>query len=193
MSSITILMTLQNLAGVLTLAGAIIVVAVVIFVISSTSREEDKDAAKHKVYSVRTRYFFGLCLVLIVGLFISLRLLPYPRANAVADETVSIVGVQWFWKMANGERTTGPLEFVGSNEVTVPAKKNLKFVVTSADVNHSFGIYNSKGVLVTQTQAMPQYNNVLYHQFDEPGEYYVVCMEYCGQTHSYMVGKIHVQ
>lgn len=193
MSSITILMTLQNLAGILTLAGATIVVAVVIFVLLSASEEEDKDTAKHKVYAVRTKYFAILTLVLVAGLIISLRLVPYPRAGSVADETVTIVGVQWFWKMGNGEMTTGPVEFVGSNEVTVPSQKNIKFVVTSADVNHGFGIYDSKGSLLTQTQAMPQYKNLLYHKFDNPGEYYVVCMEYCGQTHSYMVGKIHVQ
>ena len=82
--------------------------------------------------------------------------------------------------------------FSGQNSITVPANKQIEFIVTSADVNHNFAIYNDKGVLLTQVQAMPGYNNKLQYMFTEKGEYSLLCLEYCGVAHGFMMGKIQV-
>jgi cytochrome c oxidase subunit 2 len=65
-------------------------------------------------------------------------------------------------------------------------------LVTSADVNHNFAIYNSKGCMVGQTQAMPQYTNEMQHLFEEKG-IIILCLEYCGIPHAYMFATIHIK
>ena len=71
-------------------------------------------------------------------------------------------------------------------------KQSVRFDVTSADVNHGFGIYTREGRLVAQTQAMPGYVNRLRLQFDRPGTYRVMCLEFCGLSHHVMTGVIEV-
>jgi heme/copper-type cytochrome/quinol oxidase subunit 2 len=41
----------------------------------------------------------------------------------------------------------------------------VEFQVTSADVNHGFGIYDRSGRLLAQTQAMPGITNRLVYTF----------------------------
>lgn len=185
------LLTIQESAGLLSLIGAIVVIAVVIFVISSGGSYEDKYEVKKKVYKARKQYFFVLSALLIVTLFTSLQHTPYNHKES-PDVTVAVVGMQWTWKMQIGTLLK-PENVTGSNEIKLPAHKTIQFDVTSIDVNHNFAIYNSKGDLVAQTQAMPSYTNSLLYTFNEPGEYGILCLEYCGMPHGYMTGKIFVQ
>jgi cytochrome c oxidase subunit 2 len=69
----------------------------------------------------------------------------------------------------------------------------VEFEVSSKDVNHNFAIYNSAGELVAQVQSMPDYTNRLFHTFDAPGHYYVLCLEYCGVAHHAMNAEFDVK
>ena len=186
------LLILQDYAVIISMAAGALVVAVVIFLIATSSIGEDKDSAKHKTYKMRGRYFFGLIAVLVIFLFVSLRFLPYPRFQNNPDEEVTVVGLQWSWKMAPGVSDKSPAEFTGENEINLPVNKRIEFIVTSSDVNHDFGIYNNKGVLLAQTQAMPGYKNKLQYEFTQKGDYSILCLEYCGLAHSFMMGTIHI-
>lgn len=192
MSQLITLLTVQESAALISFAAGTLVVAVVIFLIKTAATDEDKVSVKHKVYKLRGRYFFALALCIIAGLLISLRLLPYPVFQDKPDEVVTVVGMQWMWKMSPGLSDKDASEFTGAREITLPVNKNIQFVVTAADVNHNFAIYNSEGVLLTQTQAMPEYYNELQYVFTEKGDYPVLCLEYCGIPHAYMVGMIHI-
>ncbi len=188
-------LTIQSTAALVSLLGALLVVSVVVFLFRTSSDYEDKVSAKAKVYKMRDKYFLGLALTILIVLITSLSMLPYPKFQKKADMTVSVVAMQWLWKMSVGTISADQdlVAFDGKNEITVPVNKLIDFKVTSADVNHNFAIYNSKGVLITQTQAMPKYTNNLQYMFDEKGEYEVICLEYCGMPHAYMVAKIHVE
>ncbi|MEO8947765.1 MAG: hypothetical protein ABI308_05095 [Mucilaginibacter sp.] len=186
------LLILQDYAVIISLAAGVLVVAVVIFLMATSSISEDKESAKHKTYKMRGRYFFGLIIFLLICLFISLRFLPYPRYQSKPDEEVTVVGMQWSWQMAPGVSDKIPADFKGTNEISLSVNKKIEFIVTSTDVNHDFGIYNNKGVLLAQTQAMPGYKNKLQYEFTQKGDYSVLCLEYCGLAHSFMMGIIHV-
>lgn len=188
-----IYITTQAFAGLISLAAAILVVVVVIFLLRNSSQDEDETLSKTKVYRIRGKYFGILCILIIVGLFTSLRLLPYPVPGDHADEVITVAGMQWAWQMAPGEDTGDPAEFRGGNEIDLPVGKNIKFIVTSKDVNHGFGIYDREGRLLTQTQAMPGYKNELFYTFDKKGDYLILCMEYCGVAHAMMKATLHVQ
>ncbi|MEO6843779.1 MAG: hypothetical protein ABI184_01330 [Ginsengibacter sp.] len=192
MNPFTSLLILQDYAVIISMAIGALVVAVVIFLMATSSTAEDKDSAKHKTYKMRGRYFFGLVIFLIICLFFSLRFLPYPSFQNNPDEEVTVVGMQWSWKMAPGVSNKSPAEFTGTNEIILPVNKRIEFIVTSSDVNHDFGIYNNKGVLLAQTQAMPGYKNKLQYEFTQKGDYSILCLEYCGLAHSFMMATLHV-
>lgn len=188
-----LLFTLQQTAALISFCGGVLIVGIVLFLVFTSSNEEEKHEVKRKVYKVRTPYFWFLTLTLVAILFISLRFVPYTSKQDKPDLDVTVVAMQWFWKIGMGDIKTNPVAFTGSDEVELPVNKTIRFIVRAGDVNHGFGIYNSKGVLLAQTQAMPQYRNELIYRFAQVGEYEILCLEYCGMPHAFMTGKIHVK
>jgi cytochrome c oxidase subunit II len=73
-------------------------------------------------------------------------------------------------------------------ELTIPAATPVTFHVTALDVQHGFQIVRTNG----QSMVVPGYVSQFTTQFDEPGEYLVVCNEYCGVGHHTMAGKLLV-
>ncbi len=72
--------------------------------------------------------------------------------------------------------------------VEVPANSEVTFYVTSRDVIHSFDVVGTN----TNTMVIPGEISTLTVEFDEPGEYGVVCNEYCGDFHHTMEGQLTV-
>ena len=193
MSLFIAMLTLQNFVGIISLAGAHIVASVVFFLIVTSSKIEDKASLKNKFYKIRGRSIFGIILFLLIILIITFQLWPSSQSRNKADEIIFVVGIQWDWEMAHGIINKTPHEFLGRNEISIPVNKRIKFIVTSDDVIHNFGIYNNEGVLLTQVQAMPQYKNELQYIFTQKGDYTILCLEYCGLAHPFMTGIIHVR
>jgi len=73
-------------------------------------------------------------------------------------------------------------------EITVPAGARIHFVVASPDVVHGFEIV---GTTVNMMAVPGEVNRVTY-TFDEPGEYLILCNEYCGVGHQAMYTKLIV-
>ncbi len=164
----------------LTLMGLIL--AVFLFVFSQSHvREIDYTPLQKRAYRLRARLFWALVVTLGPAMVYNLIDLPYgaARANARVDnvQTIDAVGYQWRWELSRNEVTVG---------------EPVVFRVTSADVNHGFGIYDTNLKLVAQAQAMPGYTNTLHHTFDTEGTYRVLCMEYCGIVHHNMIAEIKV-
>ena len=134
-------------------------------------------------YRIRFYWFCVLCAVLALTLAASLSDLPYPQhrlASVPASDpvqTVHVTGSQYLWSISNTDIST---------------RNPVSFLVTSADVNHGFGVYDPRGQLIGQTQAMPRYTNDLILSLDLTGEYTIRCLEYCGMGHSGMVMHLTV-
>ncbi|MCO5249713.1 MAG: hypothetical protein M9887_12285 [Chitinophagales bacterium] len=187
-------LSIQTSAAIVSLLGAILVVCIVLFIIGTSSVDEEKHQAKGKVYKLRVKYFYGLMAAIVLLLFFTMQTLPYFKHKTTrSDEVVTVVGAQWAWKMDHGTTEVKAKEFEGLNDITLPSNKVIQFNVMSADVNHNFAIYNDKGDIVAQTQAMPNYTNHLQYTFEERGEYHILCLEYCGMAHAYMTGSIHIE
>ena len=75
------------------------------------------------------------------------------------------------------------------SEIRVPAGSTVSFVATSRDVVH--------GLFIPQTNVnvmlLPGQVARVTTRFDRPGEYLVVCHEYCGIAHHTMAGKVIVE
>ena len=141
------------------------------------------DRITARAYRIRLLWFVSLLLVAILALTFTLPHLPYtfarlPRLSAKGEPTlVQVVGFQYGWQI---------------DRQIIPGREPIRFEVTSRDVNHNFGIYDRKGRLVGQVQAMPGYTNSLVMRFEQPGAYTVRCLELCGMLHHSMVGAFCV-
>lgn len=183
--------SLQSYAAVISFIVGAIIVGIVIFLVVTSNPEEDLPASK-RVYKVRNFYFVGLLVVAAFALTFTLRALPYPSSDSSkVTHKVGVVAMQWAWIIGDGSLPQNLSEFRGTPKITLPSDVPIEFEVTARDVNHGFGIYNDRGEMVVQTQAMPGYVNRLIHSFEE-GEYTILCMEYCGLPHGIMVSTIYI-
>lgn len=73
--------------------------------------------------------------------------------------------------------------------IEVPAGAKVNFVVTSTDVVHGFAIPRTN----VNMMVVPGEVSHVSHTFDEPGEYLILCNEYCGIGHEVMMAKVLVK
>lgn len=73
-------------------------------------------------------------------------------------------------------------------ELEVPAGSTVDFVLTTSDVVHGFAIVGTNVNVMVEPGEISHVS----HTFDEPGEYLILCNEYCGTGHEYMKTTIVV-
>lgn len=98
-------------------------------------------------------------------------------APSADDVVVNVTGYQWWWRFEYPE-----LGIVTANEMHVPAERRVILNLESADVLHSFWVPRLAG----KRDLIPNMNNQLWIQADEPGMYYGQCAELCLGAHAYM-------
>jgi cytochrome c oxidase subunit 2 len=108
----------------------------------------------------------------------------FQERNPPADSTeVYVVAKQWMWKLEHAE---GQREI---NELHVPVGRDVKLIMTSQDVIHSFFVPAFR----IKQDVVPGRYTVEWFRATKPGVYHLFCAEYCGTQHSGMVGDIVVQ
>jgi cytochrome c oxidase subunit 2 len=137
-------------------------------------------------------------LVLFLGAIVATAVIgsahPPSHTETIDPETVTV----------QGEFVT-PTPLVGADRVTVPIRAEMyvfrpevirvpagipvTFRVTSPDVLHGFQIV---GTNINLTVS-PGYVSEVTTTFATPGEYLIVCNEYCGLAHHLMQGKLIVE
>lgn len=73
--------------------------------------------------------------------------------------------------------------------IRVPEDSPVKFRITSPDVLHGFQVVGTNANVV----VVPGYVSEVVTTFPEPGEYLLVCNEYCGTAHHLMQGTVIVE
>ena len=120
---------------------------------------------------------------------------PAPK-NALV---VKVTGYQWYWgyaypdqdipefvsnmlppekALANGE----PNLLAADNRLVLPVGRPIKFIITGADVIHSFAVPS----LWVKMDAVPGRLNEKSVTIEKPGVYYGQCSELCGARHGFM-------
>lgn len=172
---------MQNLAWTLSLVLMGIVAALFLWVAAGASRTGgNATGMAASAQGWRNGVFW---LVILAGVAISFGTLwdwpiaGHATAAAKPDTVIRATGHQWRWTL---------------DKDTVKAGQLVEFEVTATDVNHGFAIYKDKSHVVAQAQAMPGYVNKLQVRFTEPGDYEVLCLEYCGLAHHGMRAVIKV-
>jgi len=96
---------------------------------------------------------------------------------------VYVVAKQWMWKLEHAE---GQREI---NELHVPVGRDVKLIMTSQDVIHSFFVPAFR----MKQDVLPGRYTVAWFRATKPGTYHLFCTQYCGTQHSGMIGSIIVQ
>jgi cytochrome c oxidase subunit 2 len=74
-------------------------------------------------------------------------------------------------------------------EIRVPAGSTVHFWITSKDVVHGFFIPSAN----VNVMVLPGQIAHAEARFDRPGEYPMICHEYCGIAHHLMAGRVVVE
>lgn len=171
-------MTIQEVAVWISVAGILAIAGGFAFVLARSRPEEPYARVQPIAYALRFRFFLGLLVAAVAIAAWTLPRMPYARPRSAYDPiVVDVVAHQWRWEISNNSYEAG---------------RPVLFRVTSRDVNHGFGIYDADRRMIAQVQAMPGYVNDLLVEFDVPGQYQILCLEYCGLLHHGMFSPLEV-
>ena len=112
----------------------------------------------------------------VVG-FLQYRDLRSPPPDALR---IYIVAKQWMWEAAYPDGTSA------QDDIRVPVGQPVELVMTSRDVIHSFYVPSFR----VKQDVLPGRMTSLWFTAEEPGEYDILCAEYCGTGHSRMRGRV---
>ncbi len=158
-------------------AAITVLLAATFAIVARQSRADvPLESVRTTAYAVRRFWLAFLVVLLGAALAVSLFFLPY-SSGAKPTITVHVTGGQFYWSMSPDRFSAGT---------------TVDFDVTSADVNHGFGVYAPSGHMIGSVQAMPGYHNQLELTLDEPGTYLVSCLEFCGVDHHKMSREFEV-
>jgi cytochrome c oxidase subunit 2 len=95
---------------------------------------------------------------------------------------IHVIGKQWMWQFVykNGNSSIGDLY--------VPVNKPVKLVMSSEDVLHSMFIPNFR----VKSDVVPGMYTYVWFEAKLPGIHQIFCTEYCGTSHSGMLGRVVV-
>jgi cytochrome c oxidase subunit II len=75
------------------------------------------------------------------------------------------------------------------NEIRVPVGSRVNFTATTIDVIHGLNVEGTRlNMMLIPGQI--SHNSI---RFEQPGEYLIICHEYCGINHHTMFGKVIVE
>nr|YP_011021913.1 cytochrome c oxidase subunit II [Argas vulgaris]WQM44080.1 cytochrome c oxidase subunit II [Argas vulgaris] len=136
-------------------------------------------------------------IILIFIALPSLRLLYLMEESFYPTMTLKVLGHQWYWTyeypdfniefdsfmipLSEGFKNSFRLLDV-DNRMIIPFNTNIRFLITSADVIHSWTL----PALGMKMDAVPGRLNQSFCSASRPGIYYGQCSEICGANHSFM-------
>jgi cytochrome c oxidase subunit 2 len=99
-----------------------------------------------------------------------------------ASTEIFVIGKQWMWHIQHPE---GPREI---DELHVPFGVPVKLTMTSQDVIHDFYIPAFR----VKKDVLPGRYTSLWFQPTETGTFHLFCAQFCGTSHSQMIGWVYV-
>ncbi|HYS09812.1 MAG TPA: cytochrome c oxidase subunit II [Myxococcales bacterium] len=127
--------------------------------------------------------FVGVPLIIFTAwFFLGYREFVRQYTPPIDSMDVYVMGKKWMWKFAYPD---GPNSI---NVLRVPAGQNVRLLMTSRDVIHSFYVPEFR----VKMDVLPGRYTQLWFNATTPGRYQIFCAEYCGAGHSIMRGEVIV-
>ncbi len=176
----------DNLYGFLVVVSfvscAILIGGMIYFAIKY-KRKSANDKTPYITHDTRLEILWSVIPLIIFLLVFGWGWVVYHDMRSMPKDAleIQVTGKQWAWtaEYKNGVRST---------EVVVPVNKDVKIILTSEDVIHSFFIPSFR----IKQDAVPGRYTALWFNSEKLGEFQVFCTEYCGTSHSGMMTKVRV-
>src|SRR5487761_373888 len=167
----------------MTITGLVLVLTMVVVFSIRYRKERSPEATQMEgstlLEATWTLIPLGIFLVFFVwGALLYFRIYT-PPANSM---NVYVVGKQGMWKV---EHPGGQHEI---DALHIPAGVPVQVTLISQDVFHSFSIPAFR----VKREAIPGRYTSVYFEATTPGTYHLFCTQYCGTSHSAMIGDIVV-
>jgi len=136
-------------------------------------------SASHRLEAI----WVGVPFFVAMGIFVWGSGLYY-RMYRPPEEAIDIyvVAKQWMWKF---QHLDGHREI---NELHVPVGRKVKLTMTTEDVIHSLFVPAFR----VKMDVVPGKYSTIWFEPTKAGRYHLFCAEYCGTSHSGMIGWIDV-
>lgn len=159
------------------------IMATMVFFVIKYSRKRQKTVANIS-HHTGLELVWTIIPVLIVLVMFWYGFVGYKVMRTGPDDAleVTITGRMWSWLYTyeNGIQATDLLR--------IPAGEPVKLVITSADVIHSFYVPAFR----VKWDAVPGRKTHYFITAEKTGTFDILCAEYCGLQHAYMLSKVQV-
>ena len=176
------------------LAKPVFIIAGIIFVLVETllvyaivkyRRRSDDEAPVQVHGNVKMELTWTVipaALLAVVGVLTVGTIVDLDRTPTGPDVVrVTVTGHQWWWEYEYPD-----LDVVTANELHIPTGQKVAITLTSDDVIHNFWPPKLAGKIY----AIPNRENHMVIEADEPGTYDGQCAEFCGISHANMRLKV---
>ena len=176
--------TLHYFVVSVTMLSSFAVGTAAVFFFFRYRRRKPGQTTEYVIPTVKTEFLFvSVPLVFFLTWFvIGFRDFVFVTTPPKDAMDVYVMGKQWMWKFAYPE---GPN---GVNVLHVPANRPVRLLITSRDVLHSFFVPAFR----IKMDAVPGRYTQTWFEATKPGTYQILCTEYCGLSHSKMLGEVVV-
>jgi cytochrome c oxidase subunit 2 len=184
--------TQQHSLFILFLVLAALVLLVFIYVYKSSKKAGRTDPGL--VNPLSKRFWFALIWLTVLAIFAIVTIPQSPYflfKDEIPARVIHVAAKQFLFFLS--DQAIDPENPGGEDSLQLKSGELVEFRVTSLDVNHGFAIYDEENTLIAQTQAMPGYVNLLRWKFEKPGNYKILCLEYCGIAHAGMRSSFTVK
>lgn len=164
--------------------SCMILIGGMIFFVWKYKRKTDTDKTAYISHNTALEFlwsFIPLCIFMVVfawGWYLYHRMREMPT-DALE---IHIVGKQWAWEAQykSGVKT--------GNLVVAPIDTDVKLIMSSNDVIHSFYIPSFR----IKQDVVPGRYTALWFKANKLGEFHIFCAEYCGTSHSGMIATLKI-
>lgn len=165
------------------IACAILIGGMIFFVIKY-KRRTPNDKTPYISHNTTLEFLWSFIpLVIFIGMFAWGWVLYHKMREMPKDALeIHVVGKQWAWEAQykSGVKT--------GNLVVAPIDTDVKLIMTSNDVIHSFYVPSFR----IKQDVIPGRYTALWFRANKLGEFHIFCTEYCGTSHSGMIGTLRV-
>ena len=176
----------DNLYGFLVIVstiGCAILIGGMVYFAMKYKRKSSNDKTAYITHDTRLEILWSVVPLIIFLWVFAWGWIVYHDMRTMPKNAleIHIIGKQWAWvsEYKNGVR---------SNEVVVPVNRDVKLILSSEDVIHSFYVPSFR----IKQDAVPGKYSSLWFNAEKLGEFHVFCTEFCGASHSGMITKLRV-
>jgi cytochrome c oxidase subunit II len=165
--------------------GCVLSIGGMIYFVYKFSRKSENDKTAYITHNHKLEFLWSFVpfVVFMAAFFWGYAVYGSLRKAPKDATEIHVTGRQWSWVFSykDGFETT--------NTLVVPKGKPIKLLMTSGDVIHSFFVPAFRNKM----DVLPGKYTSYWFETTQEGKYDIFCTEYCGFSHSGMIGIIEVK